>query len=89
MQEKQLKPEDNQQEEAPKIEEERFVLDFDNPDYKFTPGRHVWRQHGPYLVCNNCELRHAVFIGMDKLMVGEEEDGTPILKTRRELNQVG
>lgn len=56
------------------------------PDYQFTPqARHTYRQHGPYLICNSCELQHAVFIGMDKLMVGEDESGNPIVKKKREV----
>ena len=59
------------------------ILDFDNPDFTFIPkGRHSWRQQGPYLICHSCELKHAVFIGMDKVMVGEDEKGRPILKKR-------
>ena len=86
MSKKQLKPEEEKPIEIP---EESETLDFSNPDFKFTPGRHVWRQHGPYLICNACVLQHATFIGMDKVMIGEEEDGTPILKKREELTQEG
>ena len=55
------------------------------PDFTFTPGRHVWRQSGPYLICKECSLHHAVYIGMEKMMVGEDEDGKPILKKRSEM----
>lgn len=55
------------------------------PDFTFVPGRHVYRQQGPYLVCRECPLHHAVYIGMDKIMVGEDKDGVPILKKRSEL----
>lgn len=41
--------------------------------------RHRWRQKGFYLVCNTCEIPHASFIGPGVQMVGEEENGTPIL----------
>ena len=51
--------------------------------YKFIPkGRHTWRQQGYYLVCKTCDLQHSVFIGPDKIMVGEDEEGKPILKKR-------
>jgi len=51
--------------------------------YKFIPkGHHEWRQQGFYLVCKSCELQHAVFIGTDKIMVGEDKEGRPILKKR-------
>jgi len=61
------------------------ILDFNKPEYIFTPGRHVYRQQGPYLVCKECELHHAVYIGMDKMMVGEDEDGVPIIKSSEEV----
>ena len=61
-------------------------IDFSLPDYKFTPsGRHTYRQEGGYLVCRSCELHHAIWIGMEKVMVGEKKDGTPILKNRKEV----
>jgi len=62
------------------------VEDVYTPDFVFIPkGRHVWRQEGPYLVCRECGLHHAVFMGIEKLMVGEDEDGKPILKSRQEV----
>jgi hypothetical protein len=60
--------------------QESEVVDFTKPDFVFTPGRHTWRQRGPYLCCAACALGHAAYIGMHKQMVGEEKDGTPILK---------
>jgi len=65
-------------------EEEPFEeLNFNKPDFTFIPeGRHTYRQEGGYLVCRSCELHHAVWIGMEKQMVGEKEDGTPILKKK-------
>jgi hypothetical protein len=62
--------------------EETETLDFTNPDYVFIPkGNCKWRQQGYYLVCKSCEITHAVWIGPDKIMVGEDEKG-PILKPR-------
>ena len=55
-------------------------------EFQFIPGRHVYKQEGPYLVCRECELHHAVYIGMDKIMVGEDESGSPIVRSRSELN---
>ena len=73
---------DNENEEP--IQE---VHDFEKPDFEFKPqGRHTYRQEGGYLVCRTCTLHHAVWIGMEKIMVGESSDGTPILKPRSELN---
>lgn len=66
--------------------EEFEVLNFDNPDFKFTPsGNHIWRQRGCYLVCLSCELQHAVHIGMEKRMVGVTKNGDPILKKIEDL----
>jgi hypothetical protein len=75
---------DNEKEQEIKQElEETEILDFNNPSFKFVPnGRHTYRQEGGYLVCRTCILKHAVWIGMEKIMVGENEKGDPILKKR-------
>ena len=66
--------------------EEDELFEEYKPDFQFIPsGRHVYRQNGPYLVCRECALHHAVFIGMEKMMVGEDDEGTPILRQRSEL----
>lgn len=60
---------------------------FNKEDVQLFPqGRHVWRQQGPYLVCKECSLYHATYIGMDKVMLGEDEDGKPILQRREEIS---
>lgn len=57
--------------------------DFDNPAYQFIPkGVHAWRQEGCYVVCRSCDCSHAIFIGMDKIMTGIDEEGKPIFKSR-------
>jgi len=59
------------------------LLNFDQPTYSFRPNEtHDWRQQGPYLVCHSCEIKHAVHIGMGKIMVGMDKEGKPILKKR-------
>ena len=59
------------------------TLDFDKPTFAFKPNEyHEWRQQGCYLVCKSCELIHAVYIGMDKLMVGLDSQGHPLFKNR-------
>jgi hypothetical protein len=56
------------------------------PDFVFVPGgRHIWRQEGPYLVCRDCGLHHAVFIGIENIMIGEDEQGKPIIKSKLEV----
>jgi hypothetical protein len=78
------------QENQQKDEEENVQeLDFTKPDFIFFPkGRHIYRQQGYFLVCNGCDLPHAVFIGKDKVMVGEDSEGQPILKKRNEVGMV-
>lgn len=62
---------------------EEKEYDFDNPEFVFAPkGIHNWRQEGPYVVCRSCEIEHAIWIGMDKMMIGIDSDGKPILKDR-------
>lgn len=51
--------------------------------FEFTPsGTCTYVQRGPYLVCTSCELQHARWIGMDRIMVGEDEKGQPIVQKR-------
>jgi hypothetical protein len=78
MQEKKL-------EEISEVPEEKEILDFNNPTFKFIPsGNHEWKQRGYYLICLSCELEHAIFIGPDKILVGIDDKG-PILKLRKDL----
>jgi len=74
----------NEDKEVEGITEE---LDFTKPSYTFIPGVHSYRQEGYFLVCRVCELTHAVFIGKDKVLVGEE-NGQPIIKKRKEVGMV-
>lgn len=68
------KPEDEQ-------EEKGEILDFTNPSFKFIPkGLHTWRQQGPYIVCKSCELDHAIYIGVNKRLIGFTDKGEPIVQ---------
>lgn len=59
-------------------------LDFTRPSFVFKPKeQHDWRQQGTYLVCKSCEIQHAVYIGLSKVLIGLKSDGTPIFKTRK------
>jgi len=70
-------------EEEKLINNEEKGFDFDNPEFTFAPkGFHTWRAEGPYIICRSCELEHAIFIGMNKLLVGIDKEGQPILKPR-------
>lgn len=44
--------------------------------------KHTWRQKGAWLECRSCEQPHGVYLGTQKMMVGEKDDGTPILVHR-------
>lgn len=75
----------NNQPQAETNEDETIQeqVDFSKPDYVFLPqGNHTYRQAGPYLVCKSCEIQHASYVGMEKIMVGVTEKGEPILKKR-------
>jgi hypothetical protein len=65
------------------MENEEAIEETMQFSYQFTPpGRHTYRQQGIYLVCKSCEIQHAVYIGLDKIMVGEDKEGHPIVKKR-------
>lgn len=68
------------QDEQEVIVEEGGVM---QKEFEFTPtGTCSFRQRGPYLVCVSCEVQHATWIGMDKIMTGEDENGKPIVRSR-------
>jgi len=74
----QEKPQTTQENEEKK---EGEILDFNRPDFKFIPkGSHIWRQQGPYIICKSCELDHAVFIGINKQLIGFTDKGEPIVQ---------
>lgn len=69
-------------------DKEEEILNFKEPNYTFKPNEvHEWRQQGPYLVCKSCELVHANYIGTEKLLVGINEKGQPILKVRASITK--
>lgn len=83
-----MDPENNDKTEELEDQSEFETLDFNKPDFIFQPKElHDWRQMGPYLVCKSCDLEHAVYIGLDQLLVGLNEDGTPLLKQREVVNK--
>lgn len=79
--------EDQQTNEEQKIDIQPIIeeKDWEKPDFVFLPkGNHLWRQEGPYIVCRSCELVHATYVGVEKILVGLKEN-EPIFKTRKEL----
>jgi hypothetical protein len=76
----------DQTEQTNEIKEDTEAFDFAKPDYIFSPkGFHQYRQQGSYLVCKSCEIQHATWIGIDKIMVGMDEKGQPIIKKRSDV----
>lgn len=72
-----------EQQEPPKEDDLGEVL---RKDYEFIPNAQCqYKQRGIYLVCTSCELQHAVYIGIDRIMVGVDETGRPILKARSKV----
>lgn len=69
-------------------EAQEEIFNFNKPDYKFEPNEvHAWRQQGPYVVCKSCELTHATYVGMGKIMTGINKKGQPILSKRSVTEQ--
>lgn len=44
--------------------------------------RHAWVMKGVYLVCTSCPFPHRSFIGNDKVLIGIDDNGNPILKQK-------
>jgi len=67
-------------------QEEVQYIDISKPEFEFKPDDvlrgHDWRQQGPYLVCDSCPLKHAMYIGMNKQLTGFDDEGNPILEDR-------
>ncbi len=40
---------------------------------------HQWKQRGPYLICHSCPIEHSVYIGVNYLYQGIDENGYPKL----------
>lgn len=43
---------------------------------------HRWKQQGPYIVCKSCDMAHAYHIGINKMLVGMNEEGYPLFAKR-------
>lgn len=75
-----------QQNEEEKDVSESETIDFSKPNFIFVPqGNHDWRQRGPYIVCVSCEIEHASWIGMEKMLVGIDKESQPIFKNKKDL----
>lgn len=75
--------------EEPLEEPLEETLDFTHPDYTFIPKEvHDWRAQGPYLICKSCEITHAVYIGMEKMLVGLDSEGKPLFENREDRKEM-
>lgn len=83
MPEKQLNQTSGQEEEQAETE----VIDTQNPEFLFEPDTllgHEWKQQGPFLVCFSCELKHSLYIGIGRALVGFTQEGKPVIEKRFE-----
>lgn len=67
-------------------EENEEILDFTKPSFVFkAKDHHEFRQQGTYLVCKSCDVTHAVWIGIERILTGFDKEGQPIIKKRKEV----
>lgn len=45
--------------------------------------KHNWKQKGTFIVCSTCDFRHGFYIPPNKMMVGINKEGMPIIKDKR------
>ena len=85
MSKKQEKPEENQNDELFGLSQQQIFEMRKRAKDAFFSNKQIWRQRGFWLVCVSMENKPAIWLGPDKIMVGEKEDGTPILANRENL----
>lgn len=68
-------PEHNKEEWQPLDEVEKFE----------TGIRGRWVQQGPYIVNKSGKLDYAIYIGMDKVLMGVDMEGKPVVEDRLEV----
>lgn len=61
------------------------TLSWEKPDFVYIPKNHEFRQEGGYLICRSCPLEHATYIGIEKIMIGNNSEGLPIIKNRLDV----
>lgn len=44
--------------------------------------KHQWKQKGNVLICEKCKVRHGLYLPPDKIMIGQDGNGMPILKNK-------
>lgn len=45
--------------------------------------KHGWRMKGGWLRCTTCEYPHGQFVGVNKVLVGIDSEGKPILEQKK------
>lgn len=88
---------DEKKEEIHKSFKEKNVFGFSQKEVdelsfrakqNFKELKKVWRQKGGWLICKNCEHPIGIWIGMEMVMTGEKDDGTPILEKKPSLQKL-
>lgn len=63
----------------PLSEEKRWS----EPDLTLIPNeKHEWKQQGPYIICRSCPFEHAHWVGNEKVLVGIDDKGEPIIRLK-------
>lgn len=73
-------PEYKEEQEA--IGQRKLIVNPKEIESCVSPGitGHNWRQKGPYLVCNSCKIKHAIYIGLTKRLKQIKTDGEIVLE---------
>lgn len=45
--------------------------------------KHNWRQKGNMIYCKSCDYPHGFYIPPEKMMVGIDKEGMPVIKDKR------
>lgn len=73
--------EEPEEEQDPQLAPETQEVDLSKL-IPFTNSGHQWHQEGAYLICDSCMVRHAAFIGIDRVLKGFDEDGKMLIEKR-------
>lgn len=78
------KKEDNKKEDIDKeLEPYTYTGELNFNKKVEVAGSHIWRQQGVYVICKSCPMTHAIYIGIDKMLVGIDEKGLPLVAKRK------
>ncbi len=54
-------------------------LDKIRAEHKAKNVKHKWRQSGVWVYCSSCDNEHGFFVGVNKKLVGIDDDGNPVI----------